>query len=321
MKNVLGIITLLFVTACGTNLDNGNKIQDDVQNVMEGYVANIGDNSVLVVENRLDPSISEFHPEQHEEAGNAISFSLDDIEDSMADSLMRGEKIQVTHGAVAESYPGQSSAIAIKRIVDEEHDMVIAPDETVNLVALEQFIQKTENNEEATMRGVNITVEGSSVFDTYIFQNGEYTVKADATQDNFVEVETISEVSCPQLEYYLTDDQHIMFELTGCDNNTGVLTIANLPFKDMIVPEDIYHRVEVIVGEEVVLDTTDESEKEEIITNIREGTPQSVMTMTMMAPEGEIILYGKQAIIHIDYQEVGNVIRYNTLVEAGLTFD
>ncbi len=62
LKYVLGIITLLFVTACGTNLDNGNKIQDDVQNVMEGYVANIGDNSVLVVENRLDPSISEFHP-------------------------------------------------------------------------------------------------------------------------------------------------------------------------------------------------------------------------------------------------------------------
>ncbi len=325
LKYVLGIITILFVTACGTNLDNGNKSQDDenndVQNVMEGYVANIGDNSVLVVENRLDPSISEFHPEQHEEAGNAISFSLDNIEDSMADSLMRGEKVQVTHGAVAESYPGQSSAIAIKRIVDEEHDMVIAPDETINLVALEQFIQKTENNEEATMRGVNITVEGSSVFDTYIFQNGEYTVKEDATQDNFVEVETISEVSCQQLEYYLTDDQNIMFELTGCDNDTGVLAIANLPFKDMIVPEDIYHRVKVIVGDEVVLDTTEESEKEEIITKIREGTPQSVMAMTMMAPEGEIILYGKQAIIHFDYQEVGNVIRYNTLVEAGLTFD
>ncbi|QGH35486.1 DUF4362 domain-containing protein [Gracilibacillus salitolerans] len=325
MRYLLGLIMILFVTACGTTLDNGNKkhgdANDDVQNVMEGYVANIEDNSVLVVENRLDPTISEFHPDQHEQAGSAISFSLDDIEDSMVDSLIRGEKIQVTHGAVAESYPGQSSAVAIKRLVDEEHDMIISYDETINLVTLEQFIQKAENNEEAIMRVVNFTPEGGTVFNNFIFDNGEYIVKEDATQDDFVEAETIREVTCQKLEYYLTDDQHIMFELTSCDKEGETLAIASLPFADIMVPKDTYHRIEVIVGDEVVLDTTDESEKEEIITKIRGGTPHSVMTMTMMAPEGEIVLYGKQATIHFDYQEAGNVIRYNTFIEAGLTID
>ncbi|SFL34760.1 Protein of unknown function [Gracilibacillus orientalis] len=325
LKYFLCFIMILFVTACGTTSENGNKTQSDssknAQNVMEGYVANVQDNSVLVVENRLDPTVTEFDPQQHDEAGNAIYFSLEDIEDSMANSLVRGEKIQVTHGAVAESYPGQSSAVAIKRIVDEEHDMVIPLDETINVVTLEQFIQQVEKNEDAIMRVVNYTVEGDPVFNNYIFRNGEHTVKVDATQDDFVETKTVKEFACQQLEYYLTDDQNIMFELTDCDMDGGTLAIASLPFANIIVPEDTYHRIEVIVNDEVIMDITEESEKEEIITKIREGTPHSVMTMTMKAPEGEIILYGKQATIHFDYQEAGNVIRYNTFVEAGLTFN
>ncbi|MGP4042058.1 DUF4362 domain-containing protein [Gracilibacillus sp. D59] len=325
MKYFLGIILILLLTACGTSLDNGNKTQGDSSNEghneMEGYVASVEDNRVLVVENRLDPTVTEFDPQQHDEAGNAIYFSLEEIEDSMTNSLIRGEKIQVTHGAVAESYPGQSSAVAIKRIVDEDHDVVIKLDQTLNLMVLEQFIQQVEKSEDAIMRVVQYTTEGDPVFNNYMFENGEHSIKVDATQDNFGVAETIRDVSCPQLEYYLIDNQNIMFELTGCDNEGGALAIASLPIADIIVPEDIYHRIEVIVNDEVVLDSNDKNEIGEIITKIREGTPQSVMTMTMMAPEGEIKLYGKNGTIQFDYQKAGNVIRYNTFVEAGLTFD
>ncbi len=325
MKYFYTILLLMFVVGCGTSLNDGNANGDNEepsnqsgedQNVMTGYIAKTEDNRILVTEKRLDQPFDEITEGVNEQAGNAIYFSLEEIEESLTTSLTKGEKIAVTHGAVAESYPGQGSATKIERVIDEQHDLIETHGEYSNLIRLELFRQISEKEESTNMRLVRHTTEGDSIFYNFQYDNNNYQVYVDATQDEFGAEDTVSEIGCQQLEYYLTEEETLSFDLQNCDNEGGQLQLANVPFSEMIVPNQVYHRIEIRMNDEVILDTTDEARKEEIITQIKEGQPQSVMSMSLMAPEGELVLMGKMAEIRFDYYPEGNVIRYNSYIDA-----
>ncbi|WP_058308068.1 DUF3221 domain-containing protein [Gracilibacillus massiliensis] len=320
MKYFLSVFVLLFVFACGTASNDGNTSEESPEpseNVMTGYVAKKEDNRILVTEKRLDQPFDEIAVEEvNQQAGNAISFNIEDIEKSLATSLTVGEKIAVTHGAVAESYPGQSSATSVERVIDNEHDLVETHGEYANLIQLEMFRQEVDNEKNSNLRLVRHTTEGDLIFHNIQYKDGNYQVFVDATQDEYGVEETIRGFGCEQLEYYLTEEETISFDLQNCENEGGQLPVANVPFSEMIIPEQRYHRLEVILNDEVLIDTTDEDKKEEIINKIKEAQPQSVMAMSLMAPEGELILKGKMAEIRFDYYPEGNVMRYNSYINS-----
>ncbi|SHM38696.1 DUF3221 domain-containing protein [Gracilibacillus kekensis] len=325
MKYFLGVFVLLLIVACGTASNDGNTSgesqapSDPSEDVMTGYVAKTEENRILVTEKQLDQPFDEIAAEKvNQQAGNAISFNIEDIENSLAESFTIGEKIAVTHGAVAESYPGQSAAITIERVIDNEHDLVETHGDYANLIQLELFRQKVENEKSSNLRLVRHTTEGDLIYHNIQYKDGNYQVFVDATQDEYGVEETVREFACEQFEYYLTEEETLSFDLQNCENEGGQLPVANVPFSEMIIPEQRYHRLEVILNDEVLIDTTDEGKKEEIINKIKEAQPQSVMAMSLMAPEGELILKGKMAEIRFDYYPEGNVMRYNSYISSNI---
>ncbi|WP_235182955.1 DUF4362 domain-containing protein [Gracilibacillus boraciitolerans] len=326
---MLSGLLLLFIVACGTASNDGNvngekptNQSEKDQNQMTGYVANVDDSQVLVIENRLDQSFDEIPIEEvYEQAGNAIYFSIEDIEESLFTSLTEGEKITVTHGTVAESYPGQSAAIEISREIDEQNDLIDMHGDYSNLIQLEIFRQKSEKDENTNLRLVRYTTEGDPIFYNLQYENDSYQVYIDATQDEFGVEDRVKEVGCQLFEYYLTEEKILSFDLQNCDNEGGQLQVANAPFADIIIPEQVYQRIVVKMNDKVLLDTTDETKKAEIINQIKEGQLQSVMSMSMIAPEGVLVLMGKMAEIRFDYYLEGNLIRYNTYINAGIKIE
>ncbi|MDV2582751.1 DUF3221 domain-containing protein [Alkalibacillus haloalkaliphilus] len=120
MKSLLVILIVVFLSACGTGATSGeqDQPQPDEHPSFIGYIAKVEDNQILVTENKVDEDEANHEDIDQfgEKAGQAIYFSLSDIDESTINQLDVGDHIEVIHGAVAESYPGQSSAKEIHHI-------------------------------------------------------------------------------------------------------------------------------------------------------------------------------------------------------------
>ncbi|WP_163536968.1 DUF4362 domain-containing protein [Gracilibacillus sp. YIM 98692] len=322
MKYYVSLFMLFLLVACGTGNNekhSGASNDDPSANYMVGFVEEIDENRVLITENRLKESFSDLEPEEmNQKAGNAVYFSLDEIDDNLRKSLTKKERISVKHGAVAESYPGQSSAQDISRKLDEDFDVIDEHGGIQNTIFFESFMQKVEKEEETQLRVVRYTTEGDPIF--YNIQyNGEgaYQIYVDARQDNYGTAENVRQVSCDHMEYYLTEDQSLQFQWTECQNEGGSLPIfqASTP-SDIFIPDQDYQGWKIVIDGEVLEESKDKETINDLITKIREANYQSVITMSLMAPDGQLILEGDKADIEFDYYQDGNLIRYNTYIDV-----
>ncbi|WP_017185392.1 DUF3221 domain-containing protein [Alkalibacillus haloalkaliphilus] len=117
MKNLLVILIVVFLSACGTGAASGEQNSNEHPGFI-GYVAKIEGNQILVTENKVDEGEANHEDLNQfgEKAGQAIYFSLSEIDESTINQLNVGDHIEVIHGAVAESYPSQSSAKKVNYI-------------------------------------------------------------------------------------------------------------------------------------------------------------------------------------------------------------
>ncbi|GEN45595.1 DUF3221 domain-containing protein [Alkalibacillus haloalkaliphilus] len=117
MKSLLVILIVVFLSACGTGGASGEQNSEEHPGFI-GYIAKVEDNQILVTENKVDDEEANHEnlDQFGEKAGQAIYFSLKDIDEDTINNLNVGDHIEVIHGAVAESYPGQSSAKEIHHI-------------------------------------------------------------------------------------------------------------------------------------------------------------------------------------------------------------
>ncbi|MFC4403434.1 DUF4362 domain-containing protein [Gracilibacillus xinjiangensis] len=327
MKYLFSVL-LIFLVACGTSkLNDGtnhdqmnNNIPGENNSTMVGYIAEISDESVLVVEKSIQQPFEEIPIEEtYVKAGNAIIFQLEKQES--LDLFQIGEKVEVTYNALAESYPGQSTALDIKRVADEINDVIFYQARYENLIQLELFVQAIQNGMDKQIRVVHYTTEGDPVFKVYSYLNGQISVVVDRSQDQYgSEDNKISQFTCDQLEYYLTDDQMISFDLVGCDANEATsLLMAEIELSEMIIPEQIYTRVLVRAGDNVLFDTTDREEINGIVDKVRSSKAQSIAAITLMQPDGELVLSGKGANIVFDFYKAGNLVRMNSYLETDLS--
>ncbi|MDQ0352997.1 hypothetical protein J2R98_002858 [Alkalibacillus filiformis] len=120
MKRLAAILMVVFLSACGTGVTSGeqDQPQPDEHPSFIGYIAKVEDNQILVTENKVDEEEANHEDIDQfgEKAGQAIYFSLTEIDESTINQLDVGDHIEVLHGAVAESYPGQSSAKKVNHI-------------------------------------------------------------------------------------------------------------------------------------------------------------------------------------------------------------
>ncbi|KAB8139343.1 DUF4362 domain-containing protein [Gracilibacillus oryzae] len=265
MKYILTFF-LVILAACGTgNMTDGDNNYADNENSMTGYVADVGDERIMVVEKKLQEPFSEIPIEElSEKAGNAISFRVEG--NKLSESLQTGEKVEVTHGAVAESYPEQSTASQIKRVVDEDDDIILQQDQKMNLIELETFRQAVQNGKEEQIRMVQYTTEGDPVFMNINYVNKQIEVVIDSSEDQYgSEENAIRHITCSQLEYFLTESQTVSFEIVNCNNSESTLLVADIPLAEIIIPDQSYHKVEVKAGDNILFNTSDQKEINEII--------------------------------------------------------
>ncbi|GAA0454574.1 DUF3221 domain-containing protein [Alkalibacillus silvisoli] len=117
MKRLVVILIVVFLSACGTGTTSGEQNLDEHPS-FSGYIVKVEDNQILVTENKVDEEEANHEDIDQfgEKAGQAIYFSLSEIDESRINQLAVGNHIEVIHGAVAESYPGQSSAKEVHHI-------------------------------------------------------------------------------------------------------------------------------------------------------------------------------------------------------------
>ncbi|PKR78380.1 hypothetical protein CEY16_01080 [Halalkalibacillus sediminis] len=316
------VAMLFLLVGCGTGDEvsgeqgnDGNQIDEKISQ-FEGYVAAYEDERVLIVENELSEPYKDMEFEDFtEKAGQAIYFSLEEIENSMRDSLVLGEKITVEHGAVAESYPGQSSAVSINRVVDEQNDLIVNHEKVDNVHAWHSFL----HSKDGSMRKMNTTTEGDSVFTMIQRKEDNYKVMIDGSQDEFGPME-INNYSCGQYaESYEQPDVNIT--LTDCNNDSGELTLFSLEANQLIIPEQKYSSLSVQTLEgESVFESDDQAIINETIEKIKSGNKTSVAQMGLMASDGKLTLSGEYADVILDYYLDGNVISGGAYIEAGLNY-
>lgn len=317
----------LFLVACGTSNQNedGQSGQSDEHtrtSTMTGYIAEVNEEQVMVVEKKIYQPFSSIPIEEaNEKAGNAINFHLESI--SSATNFHIGEKVEVTHGTVQESYPGQSTALDIKRVVDDTYDVIIQHDGIENAIQLELLLQAIQTEEDQQMRMVQYTVEGDPIFYTYSYKNDQINVLVDASEDQYGSKDNrITQFTCDQFEYYLKDQQTISFDLVGCDNgeDTTSFQVAEIKLSEIIIPFQQYSSVQISVGNNILLDTKDSKEISKVIDAIKKGDGQSIAAMTLMQPDGKLVLSGELADITFDFYPPGNFVRLNSYLETELSF-
>ncbi|UOQ47013.1 DUF4362 domain-containing protein [Gracilibacillus caseinilyticus] len=324
MKYVIYLVMLFALVACGT-ASNGNGSDETPtstdQNQMIGYVSKFENNRVLVTENYIASQTEEIPIEElYEQAGNAIFFNLENIDKEVRDSLAIGEKITVTHGPIAESYPAQSSATDIARVKDSDHDLIETHGEYENLIHLETFRQAVQNQQVSHLRLIRHTTEGDPIYYNISYDGNEFNISRDSRKDSYAgSGDIMNGFTCKQLENSLTEENNIRFDFTSCDQQEKLS--FEVPYVEIMVPKQTYQSLEIIVGDQKILESDDKEKINKVIEKIRTGTPKSVMIMTKMAPAGELVLKGEQANIRFDFYKDGNLIRYNTFIEAGITVD
>jgi hypothetical protein len=113
-KMIVFILLSLALIACSS--DGEVKNNDE----MIGYIAKITDDTILVTEKYLETNVEQLKEEEmYEKMGNAIYFKVSELEDSFLNSLQIGDKVVVTYSVVAESYPGQSNAMKMEKVKNE----------------------------------------------------------------------------------------------------------------------------------------------------------------------------------------------------------
>ncbi|MFC4386928.1 DUF3221 domain-containing protein [Gracilibacillus marinus] len=113
-KMIVFILLSLALIACSS--DGEVKNNDE----MIGYIAKITDDTILVTEKYLETNVEQLKEEEmYEKMGNAIYFKVSELEDSFLNSLQLGDKVVVTYSVVAESYPGQSTAMKMEKVKNE----------------------------------------------------------------------------------------------------------------------------------------------------------------------------------------------------------
>ncbi|MGM8214624.1 DUF4362 domain-containing protein [Bacillaceae bacterium W0354] len=332
------IFSFMFLVACGTgdqtslgssdtpvgqNSDERpgiNDNNDQSSSGMVGYVAHITENEVIVTDKRLTEPYEKIGFENmYDQAGNAISFNLKNIDKQMQKSLIVGEKIVVTHNAVAESYPGQSTAEAIRREVDEENDFINTHGKMDNLHIFKQFLNDFYEGENSEFRIVEYTIEGDPIFTTVSYENRGFQQFTDATQDEFGVSEQIIHNSCGALaEFY--ENKQVNIELEDCTNGQENL-LLEIDTNDILVPDQTYTGLEIEVNGKITFETDDSSVIEDTLEKIKQGEKQSLMSMSMMAPDGKLIIYGEQVDLIFDYYEAGAVLAHGMHIAAGLSLD
>ncbi|TFB15081.1 DUF3221 domain-containing protein [Filobacillus milosensis] len=329
MKKIMSLIVIFGLTvlaACGTNnvIQNGSdesKDQPENEDVnstyFEGYIAEIEDNRVLITEKKLEQPYSEIDIEEaHEKAGNAVFFSLDEIEADLVSSFIIGEKVKVKHGAIAESYPGQGGAKAIERIVDEEDDLITSlVKDHKNIVQVNRLF----NGE--TIRKVSYTTEGDPIFTIIKNQGGKYELFVDATQDEYGNAESVRTFNCQQLEKVFNDEGQLEIALKECDNEGQQMLVLNAPAIDIVVPEQTYTEVSINVDGEILYESQDANHIQDMINKIKDGKKTSVMVMSLMKPDGTINFKGEKADLTYDYYKSGGLIAHNVFIDAGVNFE
>ncbi len=122
------ILVLVITTACGTQSsgDGGNsedfdQPQPDEHRTFTGYIAKLEDDRMLVTENKIEEEEANHEDldDFGEKAGSAVYFSMDELDGSLIETLSVGDFIEVDHEAIAESYPGQSSALDVRHLDDD----------------------------------------------------------------------------------------------------------------------------------------------------------------------------------------------------------
>ncbi|RCW69815.1 DUF3221 domain-containing protein [Saliterribacillus persicus] len=323
MKNIFSFILLLIILiGCGTSQNNTNGSQqgdadgEKEHSTMSGYVAKVEDNRILLIENKPTEQLSEIDPENlYEEAGNAIYFNIEEIKESMVSSLIIGEKVAIEHGAVNESYPGQSTATKISRLVDENYDVIAKHTEFNNTYLIDLFFEQKYD----ILRTVQYTTEGDPIF-TMVKREGanSYFVSVDASQDNFGASESPTLLTCTSIESY-SEENDMNFMLVGCDGEQNEIALLSAPVEEIIVPNQTYSKVTINANEEVIYESENEDEIAEIIDKIKSGKKQSVIAMSLMKPDGKLVLHGDKTEVSFDYYLTGALIRHNLYIEAGIT--
>ncbi|UOQ86427.1 DUF4362 domain-containing protein [Gracilibacillus salinarum] len=322
MKYLIYSLMVLVLVACGT-ASNGSNASEETktpanQNKMTGYVAKYENGKVLVAENYIAPQEEEIPVQElYEKAGNAIYFNLENIDEKVTESLAIGEKIEVTHGPIAESYPAQSSATEIVRVKDSNHDLVETHGDYENLIKLETFKQAVQDQQVSHLRFIRYTTEGDPIFYNISYNGSEFNISSDSRQDSYTGTgDKWNSFTCKQMENTLTEENNISFDFTNCEQQEDLS--FEVPYEKVIVPEQTYQSLEIIVGDQHILKSEDEEKINEVIEQIRTGTPKSAMIMTKMAPAGELVLKGEKTTIRFDFYKDGNLLRYNTFIEAGI---
>lgn len=112
---LLGVVIILGLTGCASNDETSPAYNDDASSAAEGYIVQIAENRVLVLDNVGLEDIGKTWNEISEHyQGRAIWLKTSDVSE-----LEVGQKVLYwVDGPVAESFPEQGSAELIEVIRD-----------------------------------------------------------------------------------------------------------------------------------------------------------------------------------------------------------
>ncbi|RPF52144.1 DUF3221 domain-containing protein [Aquisalibacillus elongatus] len=316
LTQIFILVGLILVTGCGSSQSDGSMPDEHEDlNTFEGYVADLDENRVLVTENRLSKPFHEMKFETvNQEAGSAVYFNLDDVDDQMRESLMFGEKLKVKTGAIAESYPGQGKAFDIIREIDEPNDLLFIHGDYENIA----YIHHLKDGK--TLRIMAYTVEGDPTFEVIKPNEDHFNVYMDNTQDGFSSEKEVKSVTCQSIEESF-QEQQVHINLTECSDESGMIPILSAPVDQVILPEQQYRQVTINIDGTTEYETTEQDQITDMINSIEQGKKTSVVAMTLPKPEGKITFHGELTNVTYDLYKDGSIIAHNVYIQSNIVVE
>lgn len=313
------LLALVFLIGCGTSVENNSG--DDVSNKQishQGYVAEIEDGRVLVVDKLLEKPYEEYDLEKFLGlVKTAIWFNVENINQKFIQSLIVGEKVGASTNMVMDSFPQQATATSMERIVDEKQDLISLPGKFSNIHVYKLFSQKIMNKEPARFRSTIYTTEGDPIFRTIQYESGSFTIYTDSTRDKFGE-KTVRNITCGDL-FKNIDGTNVEVKITECDNE-GEIPLLMMDVNKFLIPEQTYTKLIIKIDGEIQMESTDNVTIKDTIEKIRKANKESLAARTMLAPDGKLILQGDKTDISFSYYKSGILTGEGLYIPAELKF-